>query len=320
MERLRSGGYRYTLEPGVFGRDSADEFWFDRKEGFCEHIASSFVLLMRALQVPARVVTGYQGGEVNSVDGFWTVRQSDAHAWAEVWVANRGWTRVDPTSAVAPGRTGTSQRLEAPRGVFAQALSNVNPTFALNLRAFWEATNNRWNQWVLTYSQASQLDLLQNIGIQSPSWEDLSYLLLGLLVTVSLVGAAWTRWERHQQDPWLHLLGNAGQALSRAGVAVAPHTSPRAMALGLKMSPANAEIGSAAVGRWTDWLLRLEAMRYAPTSANGNAGGDAGAKHARTALAALHRDFAALPALPRVRHVPSLQPMQKNAAAASSTP
>ena len=80
LERLRSGGYRYTLDPGVFGQHSADEFWFDRKEGFCEHIASSFVVLLRALGVPARIVTGYQGGEQNALDGFWVVRQSDAHA------------------------------------------------------------------------------------------------------------------------------------------------------------------------------------------------------------------------------------------------
>ena len=86
----------------MYGPNTADEFWFDRKAGFCEHIASSFVLLMRALDVPARVVTGYQGGQVNTVDSFWTVRQSDAHAWAEVWYAGEGWVRVDPTAAIAP--------------------------------------------------------------------------------------------------------------------------------------------------------------------------------------------------------------------------
>ena len=90
LNRLRTGGYGYTLDPGVFGQHTADEFWFDRKEGFCEHIASSFVVLMRALDVPARIVTGYQGGEQNAIDGFWIVRQRDAHAWAEVWVAGHG--------------------------------------------------------------------------------------------------------------------------------------------------------------------------------------------------------------------------------------
>lgn len=80
MGRLRTGGYVYTLEPGVAGRHSADEFWFDTKAGFCEHIASAFVILMRAAGVPSRIVTGFQGGEINSVDGYWTVRNADAHA------------------------------------------------------------------------------------------------------------------------------------------------------------------------------------------------------------------------------------------------
>ncbi|MGE4329152.1 DUF3488 and transglutaminase-like domain-containing protein, partial [Diaphorobacter sp.] len=81
LQRLARGGYTYTLEPGVYGEHTADEFWFDRKEGFCEHIASAFVVLMRALDVPSRIVTGYQGGQMNEIDGYWTVRQSDAHAW-----------------------------------------------------------------------------------------------------------------------------------------------------------------------------------------------------------------------------------------------
>ena len=205
MQRLRTGGYEYTLEPGVYGTHTADEFWFDRKAGFCEHIASSFVLLMRALDVPARVVTGYQGGQINTRDGFWTVRQSDAHAWAEVWIAGQGWVRVDPTSAVAPGRTGSFTRLQAPQNVFTQALNTVSPGFALNLREIWEAANNRWNQWVLNYSQARQLDLLRSLGFEAPSWEDLGYVLAALVVLASSVGALWTLWERYHQDPWLRL-------------------------------------------------------------------------------------------------------------------
>jgi len=266
MERLRTGGYSYTLEPGVYGTHTADEFWFDRKAGFCEHIASSFVLLMRALDIPARVVTGYQGGEVNSVDGLWTVRQSDAHAWAEVWIRDQGWVRVDPTSAVAPGRTGTLQRLEAAPGVVAQVMGAINPAFALNLRAMWEAMNNRWNQWVLNYSQAKQLDLLRNLGFESPSWEDLSYVLIALVVAASLLGAAWTLWERHRQDPWLRLLHRAAARLQRAGMDVTPGTPPRQMALLLQTRMA-ADPQSLAALR--DWLLRLEAWRYsgkAPTT------------------------------------------------------
>ena len=103
LTRLRTGGYTYTLDPGVYGQNTADEFWFDRREGFCEHIASSFVILMRALGIPARIVTGYQGGERNPVDGDWTLRHSDAHAWAEVWQPGRGWLRVGGARAHQPG-------------------------------------------------------------------------------------------------------------------------------------------------------------------------------------------------------------------------
>ena len=262
LERLRSGGYSYTLDPGVYGQHSADEFWFDRKEGFCEHIASSFVILMRALDLPARIVTGYQGGEKNTVDGFHVVRQSDAHAWAEVWLSGRGWVRVDPTSAVAPGRIGALQRLQAPRGVIASALlGTVSPEFALNLRAMWDAVNNGWNQWVLNYTQGKQLNLLKNIGFQSPSWEDLIYLLIGIVVLASLGGAGWTLWERSRQDPWLRLLETAAARLQKAGVTLAPHTPPRRMAEQLAMQLGPQDPAAMAM---RDWLLRLETQRYAP--------------------------------------------------------
>ena len=261
MERLRTGGYTYTLEPGVYGTHSADEFWFDRKVGFCEHIASSFVLLMRAIGIPARVVTGYQGGSVNPVDGFWTVRQSDAHAWAEVWIAAQGWVRVDPTSAVAPSRIGSLARLDAPRNVLTQALARVNPALTVQLRALWDAANNSWNQWVLNYSQSKQLNLLRNLGFESPSWEDLATVLIGLMVAASLVGAAWTLWEKHRQDPWLRLLHLAAQRLRRAGLDVADNTPPRQMVALLRRHPGTQDTTLTAL---SDWLLQMEAWRYAP--------------------------------------------------------
>ncbi len=260
LEKLRTGGYVYTLEPGVYGQNTADEFWFDRKEGFCEHIASAFVILMRALDVPARIVTGYQGGERNSVDGFWVLRQSDAHAWTEVWHEGRGWVRVDPTSAVSPGRTGAFQRLAAPQGVVAQALGNISPAFSLQLRATWEAINNSWNQWVLNYTQGKQLSLLKDIGFQSPSWEDLSYVLIGIVVLASLVGAAWTLWDRTQHDPWLRLLARARRQLSKAGIESTAATSPRQLAVLLK-----ARFGEEHRD-WHNWLVRLELQRYANPS------------------------------------------------------
>lgn len=228
LQHLRTGDYLYTLEPGLYGRDSADEFWFDRKLGFCEHIAAAFVIVMRASGIPARVVTGYQGGERNTLDNFWTVRQSDAHAWAEVWLAGRGWVRVDPTAAVAPGRTGSLQRLQTPRGALTSALlGSVSPAFALNMRAAWDAVNNRWNQWVLNYTQQRQLDLLKNLGFESPGWEDLLYILWSIVVVASLASAAWSAWERQRQDPWLRLLVRARKAFAHAKLQL-PHKARRA--------------------------------------------------------------------------------------------
>ena len=257
LQRLRTGGYSYTLEPGVYGKHTADEFWFDRKEGFCEHIASSFVILMRALDIPARIVTGYQGGERNSVDNFWVVRQSDAHAWAEVWQAGRGWVRVDPTSAVAPGRTGAFQRLVAPRGVVAQAFGNLSPTLSAQLLATWEAVNNGWNQWVLNYTQGKQLSLLKNIGFESPSREDLTTLLIGVIVLSSVAGGGWALWDRAQHDPWLRLLGRARKRLAQAGIESTSATSPRQLAQQVRQK-------YGAQGQpLHDWLMQLERQRYA---------------------------------------------------------
>ena len=275
IQKLRTGGYEYTLEPGVYGDNTADEFWFDRKAGFCEHIASSFVVLMRAMGVPARIVTGYQGGEFNAVDGYWVVRQSDAHAWAEVWQAgtNNGnndgsavgsWIRVDPTSAVAPQRIDSMQRLAAPSGVFGGAITSFwtstlgssghNPL--LQLRAVWDAVNNTWNQKILNYTEATQLNILRNLGFTSPSWADLSYVLIAIIVAVSLLGIAWTTWDKRQHDPWLRLLSSVQVRLGKTGLMSHANMSPRELArITLQY------FGESAVPLAV-WLIKLEEIRY----------------------------------------------------------
>lgn len=278
LERLRTGGYSYTLEPGEYGQHTADEFWFDRKAGFCEHIASAFVVLMRAAGVPSRIVTGFQGGDRNPVDGIWTLRNRDAHAWAEVWQAGEGWVRVDPTGAISPDRIGAFQRLAAPQGVLAGAFNAVNPTLVQHVRAAWEAINNGWNQWVLNYTQGRQLDLLKDIGFSAPSMQDLVMLLLALLIGASLAGALWALWERRRQDPWLRLLSNARARLQRSGLPLPESTPPREMARQVhdRFGAANGEL----VREIDDWLLRLERQRYSA--------------HPEQGLAALRSDFARL--------------------------
>jgi transglutaminase-like putative cysteine protease len=259
LARLRTGGYEYTLDPGVYGEHTADEFWFDRKAGFCEHIASAFVVLMRAAEVPARIVTGYQGGERNPIDGYWTVRQSDAHAWAEVWIEGRGWVRVDPTGAISPERIGAFNRLRAPRGALGSAMDSViSPGMVQQLRAVWEAANNRWNQWVLNYTQARQLDLLKAMGFEAPDWQDLVNLLAALVAVAALGAAGWSAWERLQHDPWLRLLARVRKRLAQAGLPLPAHLPPRGMAQAVRahFGPAGEPLAA--------WLLELEALRYAP--------------------------------------------------------
>ncbi|MDP1532364.1 MAG: DUF3488 and transglutaminase-like domain-containing protein, partial [Rubrivivax sp.] len=215
LGHIRRENYTYTLAPGGYGRDAIDEFWLDRRLGFCEHFASAFVVIMRALDVPARIVTGYQGTDPEPADGYWIVRQSNAHAWAEYWQAGRGWVRVDPTAAVAPERVQRGQSLSPERGLVAGAFSRVNPALAAHVRALLEQMDNRWNQWVLNYSRGQQFDLLKRLGVSAPSWQDLAVLLIGLLCAASLAAAGWAFWDRRRQDPWLRLQRQVQQRLAR---------------------------------------------------------------------------------------------------------
>lgn len=262
LEHIRRENFRYTLTPGLYGdergRHAIDEFWLDRRQGFCEHFATAFVIVMRALDVPARVVTGYQGADAELQDGWVVVRNSHAHAWAEVWVAGRGWVRVDPTAAVAPERIERSVNLLPPPGLVAGALGNVNPELLASIRRGWEMVNHRWNQWVLNYSRASQFDLLRHLGFEAPDGADLGLLLVGLLSTAALAGAGWAALDRWRQDPWQRLHRRIRDALGRLGVAAAPHDAPRTLA-----GRVRAELGSRGEAL-AQQLLQLDAQRYGP--------------------------------------------------------
>jgi transglutaminase-like putative cysteine protease len=260
LEHLRSGGYQYTLSPPRLGRNSVDEFLFDTRQGYCESYASSFVFLMRSLDVPARVVTGYQGGELNPVDGFVTVRQMDAHAWGEVWLRGRGWVRVDPTAIVAPLRIDQGASEIARRSGITLPGSASDFTWLRSIRFNWEAVQNSWNQWVLSYSQERQRDLIGLLGL-TPNWESLA-LLLAVVVTIVLALMAVLSLRTHtERDPLGEAFYLLRDRLERAGVSTAEHLGPRALYARSKRTlvPDDAK-------RARKLLSRIERMRYSRTS------------------------------------------------------
>ena len=272
LAHLARGNYRYTMQPGIYGRHTADEFWFDRKAGFCEHFASAYVIAMRALGVPARVVTGYQGAERNGMDGIWTVRQSDAHAWAEFWQQGRGWVRVDPTASSAPNRLNDTARQDEAATGMGRVIGSLSPDLWIQMRDSWEAINHRWSSWVTNYGSSQQLELLRHIGFESPSQEQLAYVLAALLGLAALVGALWARWRQPPDQVWRRLHRLLLRNLAASGLPTSAHQSPRALAQALGQA-----FGDAAQPM-CDWLLRLERARYQAGASTG-------------ALSALEREF-----------------------------
>ena len=289
LDHFRRGGFAYTLAPPLLGRHSIDEFLFDSREGYCEHYAAAFVVLMRALDIPARVVTGYQGGEMNPVDGFMTVRQSDAHAWAEVWLAERGWVRVDPTAVVAPmrieqGALEIARRagLDAGRGgPVTDAPAWIRWVRAARFR--WEAVQNAWNQWVLAYSPERQRALLDWLGLE-PDWRMLGVLLAVSFTAILSVLAYLSLRFRSTQDPLARLFDRFRRRLLDAGVQVDFSLGPRALhaALAGKLAPGAQQEAAAILAAFERWrytrasravpraqirVLRRALRRFAPTLA-----------------------------------------------------
>ncbi len=208
LRLFREEKFFYTLRPPLLGQHAIDDFVFETRRGFCEHYASAYVVLMRAAGIPARVVTGYQGGEINPVDGYLTVRQSDAHAWAEIWLENRGWVRVDPTAAVAPSRIELGIEAALPAGEPLPALVRIDYDWLRTLRHRWEATNNAWNQWVLGYNPQRQRDLLERLGLDNPDWRRMAAALAFLSALTLLIVGFSTLYRKTSVTPaqraWQH--------------------------------------------------------------------------------------------------------------------
>jgi transglutaminase-like putative cysteine protease len=220
----------YTLNPPLLGPDIVDEFLFDTKRGFCEHFAASFVFALRAAGVPARVVAGYQGGEINPVDGYLVVRQYDAHAWAEAWIAGRGWVRVDPTAISAPGRINSNFTAAVPAGEALPFLARGDMAWLRELRYRLDAVTNGWNQWVLGYNPQRQRDLLASLGLNEPDWRNMTAILSVLCGVVMLGLTAWILRNRLRVDPALAAWRRFTARLARRGVAWHAWEGPLAFA------------------------------------------------------------------------------------------
>ena len=218
-------GFVYTLEPPLLGRDSIDDFLFTAKQGFCEHYASAFVFLMRAANVPARVVTGYLGGEFNAVGNYYIVRQSDAHAWAEVWLAGQGWVRVDPTGVIAPGRLESGLSAAISDSAALPFMERNPPQWMRDLRFNLDAIANQWNQWVLGYDAERQFAFLTRLGMESITWQKMALnMSAGLGVVIGLFALymlrhLFVRRADRVQAAWLRLCGR----LADAGLPRAAH-------------------------------------------------------------------------------------------------
>ncbi len=228
--QLFNAQFTYTLEPPLLTSDDPyDEFLFEAKRGFCEHYAGSFALLMRAAGIPARIVTGYQGGEVNPLNRELLVRQADAHAWVEVWLEERGWLRLDPTSVVAPNRIdGGIDAALGPIGMIPSLIAADRLRVLAALRFAWSALDSQWNQWVLGYNVDRQRQFLSSLGLEITNWKDLAlWLTVATLAVGGLLGLGLVlRDLPARRDPavlaWERFCGK----LRAAGLARSAHEGP----------------------------------------------------------------------------------------------
>ncbi|OGT03271.1 MAG: transglutaminase [Gallionellales bacterium RBG_16_57_15] len=250
--------FQYTLEPPLLGLHNVDEFLFETRQGFCEHYASAFVFLMRAAHIPARVVTGYQGGEFNALGNYYIVRQSDAHAWAEVWLSGQGWVRVDPTAAIAPARVERGLSAAVTNNAALSFMARNPPQWLLELRLNWDALANQWNQWVLGYNAERQFAFLTRLGMESVTWQKLA---LNMMAGVGFIMGLFALFMlRHLikrqpdkvQAAWLKLC----RRLAKTGLPRAAHEGAQDYAA--RVAAARPELADA----MRDLAVRYSALRY----------------------------------------------------------
>jgi hypothetical protein len=213
---------------------------------------------MRAAHIPARVVTGYQGGEFNDVGNYYIVRQSDAHAWAEVWLAEQGWVRVDPTAAIAPARVQNNLSSALANNAALPFMARNPPQWLRDLRLNWDAVANRWNLWVIGYNTERQFAFLTRLGMEAVTWQQITLnLVAGLGVALGLLALYLLR-HLFARDPdkvqaaWLKLC----RKLAKVGLPRAAHEG--AVDYARRVALARPEL----TARLLDLAERYNALRY----------------------------------------------------------
>jgi transglutaminase-like putative cysteine protease len=228
LAMFRTQPFFYTLTPPLLGDQPVDDFLFNTRSGFCEHYASAFAFLMRAAGIPTRVVTGYQGGEINPIGDYMIVRQSEAHAWAEVWIEGRGWVRVDPTAAVSPLRVESGIAAAVPATDGLPLALRSNSEWLRQLRFTWDSFANTWNQWVLGYNPERQYWLLSRVGLDRATWQTLAMILFGITALITCIFAALIlrRLRSRTRDPVAAIYARFCRKLARRGAQRAPSEGP----------------------------------------------------------------------------------------------
>jgi transglutaminase-like putative cysteine protease len=266
LKYFRNEEFFYTFEPPLLDNNPVDEFLFITKRGFCEHYSSSFTAMMRMAGIPARVVTGYQGGEINPIDGFLTVRQADAHAWSEVWLKGRGWTRVDPTAAVSPARIERGMGGAIPQRFAPPLIARITGAWSADalqtIKFNWEAVSNAWNQWVLNYSPDRQRETLERLGMKTPTWQEMVTAMVVGVGLVSLVVTGWVLKSRREHDPVQRAWQRFCKRLARAGVLRAPSEGPLDFGRRAHLALRQERPASAALPRINAIVESYAALRY----------------------------------------------------------
>jgi protein-glutamine gamma-glutamyltransferase len=241
LNHFRQEDFHYTLTPPLMEENPIETFLFETRRGFCSHYAAAFVYLLRTADIPARVVTGYQGGELNSAGNYLEIRQADAHAWAEVWLENKGWIRFDPTAAIAPERIersiDTSLLAQGQPIQFSSpsegALAAIN--LLKNVRQLWHSVDYNWQRWVINYNSANQSNFLSSFGIGD--FRGMVYWMMAIVAIITALLSLYLFYQSPEPvDPGLKAYKKFLKKLAKAGYPKNPGEGPREFAERIKLN------------------------------------------------------------------------------------